>query len=71
MAAHKRMRRERPSQQQVKKHVKQIWRKKTYCNRNGHQRATCWRLHPEQRLKDKVPVHQLGETIIQQARLPQ
>ena len=53
MAAHERMRHERPCQKRVKKHAKQIWRKKTYCShcdRSGHQRATCCRLHPEQRL---------------------
>jgi len=65
---------ERPSQEHERKQVKQIWRKKTYyshCNINGHQRATCWRLHPEQRLKDKALVHELGETIVQQANPPQ
>lgn len=73
MAAHKRMRRERPPQQQVKKHVKKIWRKKTYynhCDRSGNQRTTCWRLHPQQRLKGKASVHEPGETIVQQAKPP-
>ena len=68
------MRRERPSQQHEKKQVKHIWRKKTYCSRcdrSGHQRATCWRLHLEQGLKDRVSVHQPGETIVQQAKMPQ
>ena len=71
MATHKRMRCERPSQQQLKKHVNQIWRKKTYCSdcdRSGHQRATCWRLHLEQCLKYKVTVHEPGETIDRQER---
>ena len=74
MAAHKRMRRKRPSQQHVKKQVKQIWRKKIYCShcdRNGDQRATCWRLHPEQHLKDKVSMHEPSEAVIRQAKLPQ
>ena len=69
MAAHERMRRERPSQQQVK----QIWRNKMYsshCDINGHQRATCWRLHPEKRFKDKALVHEPGETIVRQAKPP-
>lgn len=50
MTTHKRMRHERASQPQEKKHVQQIWRKKTYyshCDRSGHQRATCLKLHPE------------------------
>jgi len=71
MAAHKRVRRERPSQQHEKKQVKQIWKKKTYCSHcdiNGHQRDTCWRLHPEQRLKDKELVHEPGEAVVQQAK---
>jgi len=42
-----------------------------HCDRNGHQRATCWRLHSEQRLKDKVSVHESSETIIRQAKSPQ
>ena len=48
--------------------------KKTYCShcdRSGDQRATCWRLHPEQCLKDKVSMHELGDTVIQQAKPPQ
>ena len=74
MAAHKRMRRERPSQQHLRKQVKKISRKKMYsihCNRNGHQRATCWRLHTEKRLKDKVSMHEPGEAVIRQEKPPQ
>jgi len=61
------MRRESPSQQHTKNKVKKIWRKKAYCShcdRGGHQRATCWRLHPEQHHKDKASVHEPGETIV-------
>lgn len=74
MAARKRMRRERLSQQHVKKQAKQIWRKKMYCShcdKSGHQRDTCWRLYPEQRLKDKASVHEPSETIVRQAKPPQ
>ena len=68
------MRRERPSQQHEKKHVKQVWRKKAYCShcdRNDHQRATCWRLHLEQHLKDKVSVREPGRAVIRQEKPPQ
>ena len=67
IAAHNRMRRERTSQQKTKKHVKHISKKKmycSYCNRGGHQRATCCRLHPEQLLEDKVLIHEPDEMIV-------
>lgn len=41
------------------------------CNKIGHQRATFWRLHLEQCLKDKVSVHELGEKIVRQEKPPQ
>lgn len=65
MAVLKKMRCEKPSQQQVK----QVWRKKAYyshCNRNGPQRAICWKLHPEQHLKDKAFVHEPGRAVVRQ-----
>ena len=68
------MRRERNFQQQAKKKVKQIWRKKDYCShcdRGGHQRAMCWRLYPKQHLKDKVSVQKPVETVVRQANAPQ
>lgn len=68
------MRHERPSQQHEKKQVKKIWRKKAYCShcyRNGHQRATCWKLHLEQCLKDKVSVCKPGRAVVRQAKPPQ
>jgi len=43
----------------------------SHCNKGGHQRATCWRLHPEQRLEDKVLVREPNETVVQQAKPPQ
>jgi len=61
------MRHERPSTHHEKNQVKQIWRKKTYCSHcdiNGHQRATCWKLHPEQRLKDKASVREPGRAVV-------
>ena len=73
MAAQKRMRCERPSPQKGKKQVKQIWRKNTFCshcNRGGHQRATHWRLHLEQRRKDKVPVYEPIEKVVRQVNPP-
>ena len=45
-----------------------------YCShydRNGHQRATCWRLHPEKCLKDKASVREPGEAIVRQEKPPQ
>ena len=74
MAAQRRKRHEKPSPQQEKKSVKQVWRKKnfcTHCDRSGHQRATCWKLHPEQRRKDKAPVHTPVERADRQASSPQ
>ena len=68
------MRCERSSQLHEKKQVKQIWRKKAYyshCDRNRHQRATCWKLHPEQRPKDKASVRELGKVVVRQAKPPQ
>ena len=44
-----------------------------YCshyNKGGHQRITRWTLHPEQRLKDKVSMHEPGETIVRQEKPP-
>ena len=43
----------------------------SHCNRGGHQRVTCWRLHPEKHLKDKVSMHEPSETIVQQEKPPQ
>lgn len=43
----------------------------SHCNRSGHQRATCWRLHLEQRLKNKVLVHEPDETVVRPANAPQ
>ena len=74
MATQRRMRRGKPSPQQGKKLVKQVWRKKTFCihcDRSGDQRATCWRLHPEQHLRDEASVREPVETIIQQENVPQ
>ena len=65
---------ERASQQHEKKQVKQIWRKKAYCNhcnRNGHQKATYWKLHLEQRPKDKALVREPSKAFVQQAKSPQ
>ena len=45
-----------------------------YCshyNKGGHQRATCWRLHPQQHLKDRASVHEPSEMIVRQAKSPQ
>ncbi len=73
MVAKKRMRHERPSPHQGRKQVKQVWRKKTFCshcNKGGHQRATCWRLHPEQCLKDKAPVQEPVGKYVQQVNPP-
>ena len=42
----------------------------SHCNRSGHQRATCWRLHPEQCLKDKVSVHTPDEMVVRPANVP-
>jgi len=68
------MRRERPSQQHENKQVKKIWRKKAYyshCDRNGHQRATCWKLHPEHLPKDKASVHEPSKAVVRQENPPQ
>ena len=74
MATQKRMRREKPSPSQEKKKVKQVSRMKTHCNDcdiSGHQISTYCRLHPEQRLKGKVSMHEPVETTIRQASVPQ
>ena len=36
------------------KKVKKVWRKKnnySHCNKGGHHKSTCWKLHPELRPK--------------------
>ena len=51
-----------------------MWRKKAYFSnydKNGHQRATCWNLHPEQCLKDKASVREPGEAVVRQEKLAQ
>ena len=68
------MRRERLSQQEEKKKVKLIWRKKAYCShcdRGGHQTTMCWRLHPEQCHKEKESVHEPAETVVRPVKAPQ
>ena len=42
-----------------------------HCNKGGHQRATCWKLHPEWHLNDKASVHELGRAVVRQAKPPQ
>ena len=43
----------------------------SHCDKGGHQRASCWRLHLEQRLKDKASIHEPGEAVVRQAKPPQ
>ena len=74
MVAERRMRHGKPSPQQGKKSVKKVFRRKTFCthcDQSGNQRATCWRLHLEQRLKYKVLVHTPIEKANRQASSPQ
>ena len=73
MVARERMRHERPSPHQGRKQVNQVWRKDifcSHCNRGGHQRATCWRLHLEKRLKDKAPMQEPVGKVFRQENLP-
>ena len=68
------MRHEKPSPLHEKKQVKNIWRKKSYCshcNRNGHRRATCWNIHPEEHLRDKALRRKLSKAVVRQAKPPQ
>ena len=69
MEARKITRLERPSPHKGRKKVNHVWRKNTFCNhynKGGHKRATYWRLHSEQRLKNKGLVQEPIEKLVQQ-----
>jgi hypothetical protein len=54
MSSKKETRRKGSSPQRKKEKVKQVWMPKTrctFCNKSGHQKASCWKLNPELRPK--------------------